>query len=385
MRVGIVGSGMISGHHLAAIARYPGTEVVGIADRNVAHAREQARRHGVPRALESIEQLLELRPDVVHVLTPPDSHAPLAIAALASGAHVYVEKPMAITVEECERMIDAAVRARRELCVGHSWNYIPVIAEAQRLLASGRAGELLQAEAVFNYDVLRNPTFGQGHWSSSLPGGLAEDLAVHLVSVLIRLLGPARRTVAVSRTTGQVPGAKTEEARALIEAERGLGAFSVSLRGRPDAILIDICCTRMLMRLNVSCMALTIHRQLPVPQKIGRGLTNLDVASQLIGGTVRSTWRLLRKKIDGSYGIAPTVRAFYAALDAGKPAPIDPREGAHAVAVLRSVWPVTEGTLGAETALHPEGIGGSAAAQAVGQSALTSLHPPAAALAPAGR
>ncbi|MGH8260378.1 MAG: hypothetical protein ACREUG_11895, partial [Steroidobacteraceae bacterium] len=146
----------------------------------------------------------------------------------------------------------------------------------------------------------------------------------------------------VSRATGQVPGAKAEDARALLDGERGLGAFSVSLRGRPDMILIDISCTRMLLRLNVSCMSLMIYRQLPVPQKIGRGLANFDVASQLIGGTVRSTWRLLRKKIDGSYGIAPTIHAFYAALEAGQPAPIDPHEGLHAVEVLRSVWPVAE-------------------------------------------
>lgn len=342
MRVGIVGCGIISSHHLTAISRYPGAEVVGIADRNPARAREQAHRYSVPRTFETLEELLTLQPEVIHVLTPPDSHAALTMQALAAGAHVYVEKPMAVTVHECEQMIEAASRAGRELCVGHCWNYIPVIAEAQRLLASGRAGELLQVEATFNYDVLRNPTFGQDHWSSRLPGGLAEDLAVHLVSVLIRLLGPSRRTIAVSRTTGTLPGAKAEDARALLEAERGLGGFSVSLRGRPDAILIDICCTRMLLRLNVSCMSLTAYRQLPVPQKIGRGLANIDVAAQLLRGTVRSTWQLVRKKLDGSYGIAPTIHAFYAALEAGRPAPIDPHEGAHAVAVLRSVWPVME-------------------------------------------
>jgi predicted dehydrogenase len=342
MKIGIVGTGTISTHHLKAISRYPGCDIVGVVDRDLARARAQAERFSVPHAFETLPQLLALQPDVVHVLTPPDSHALLAVEALAAGAHVYVEKPMAITVSDCDTMIRAAARADRQLCVGHCWNYIPVIARAQSIIASGAAGELVQVAASFNYDVLRNPTFGQGHWSSALPGGLAEDLAVHLVSVLIRLLGAPQRTSAMSRSGGQIAGAKAEDVRAVLEGERGLGTFSVSLRGRPDMILIDIWCTRMLLRLNVSCMSLMMYRQLPVPQAIGRGLANLDVAAQLVSGTVGATWKLLRRKVDGSYGITPCIHAFYDALAAGQPSPIDPHEGAQAVAVLRSLWPTAD-------------------------------------------
>jgi predicted dehydrogenase len=355
MKIGIVGSGMISGHHLSAISRYPRSEIVGIVDRDITRARAQGKRFSVPHALETLPQLLALKPDVVHVLTPPDSHAALVVEALEAGAHVYVEKPMAITVGDCDIMMRAAARANRQLCVGHCWNYIPVIAQAQKLISSGATGEIVQVAASFNYDVLRNPTFGQGHWSRELPGGLAEDLAVHLVSVLIRLLGAPQRTSAMCRSTGQIAGAKAEDVRAVLEGERGLGTFSVSLRGRPDMILIDIWCSRMLLRLNVSCMSLTVYRQLPLPQKIGRGLANLDVAAQLVSGTVSVIWKLLRRKVDGSYGIAPCIHAFYAALDAGKPSPVDPREGAQAVAVLRSLWPVADGT----TRLTPQDEGPS--------------------------
>jgi predicted dehydrogenase len=342
MKIGIVGSGMISDHHLSAISRYPGTDVIGIADRDIGRARAQAERFSVPHSFDSLRQLLAMKPDVVHVLTPPDSHATLVVEALEAGAHVYVEKPMAITVSDCEVMMRAATRADRQLCVGHCWNYIPVVAKAQRLISSGTAGDIVQVAASFTYDVRRNPTFGQGHWSNELPGGLAEDLAVHLVSVLIRLLGAPQRTSAMCRSTGQVPGAKAEDVRAIVEGERGLGSLSVSLRGRPDIILIDIWCTRMLLRLNVSSTSLTVYRQLPVSQKIGRGLANFDVAAQLVGGTLSATWKLLRGKLDSSYGIAPCIHAFYDALTSGKPSPVDPREGVRAVEVLRSIWPAAD-------------------------------------------
>jgi predicted dehydrogenase len=342
MKIGIVGCGTISTHHLRAASAYAGSEIVGLVDRDGARARAQAERFAVARSFETLAPLLALRPDVVHVLTPPDSHARLVIEALEAGANVYVEKPMAVTVSDCEAMIRAAARANRQLCVGHCWHYIPVIARAQSLIASGAAGEILQVAASYNYDVLRNPTFGTAHWSKDLPGGLAEDLGVHLVYVLIWLLGLPRHTSALTRSSGHVPGAKCEDVRAVLEGERGLGTLSVSLRARPDTILIDIWCTRMLLRLDVTSMSLLVYRQLPVPQKLARGLTNLDLAAQLVGGTVSAAWSLLRKKVDGSYGIAPCIHAFYAALAAGAPAPIDPREGAQAVAVLRTLWPVTE-------------------------------------------
>jgi predicted dehydrogenase len=340
MKIGIVGCGTISGLHLRAISDHPDCEVVGVVDRDGKRARAQAEHFGVANTFETLTGLLALKPDVVHVLTPPDSHTRLVIEALEAGSHVYVEKPMAITASDCEAMIRAAARANRQLCVGHCWHYIPVIARAQSLIASGAAGDVLQVAASFNYDVLRNPTFGPGHWSNDLPGGLTEDLAVHLVYLLIWLLGAPRHASAISRSSGQVPGAKCDDFRALLEGERGLGTLSISLRGRPDMILLDIWCTRMLLRLNVSSMSLMMYRQLPVSQKLARGLTNLDLAAQLVSDTVGASWKLLRKKVDGSYGIGPCISAFYAALAAGVPAPIDPREGQQAVEVLRTLWPI---------------------------------------------
>ena len=339
MKVAIVGSGMISGHHLTAAARYPGCEVVGIADRDIARARAQAERFKIARAASTLTELLGHRPDVVHILTPPRSHAALAVEALQGGAHVFVEKPMAMTEDECAVMMKAAEAAGRQICVGHCWLYTPAFLRAQKLLESGAAGEVVQAAASFNFDLARNPSFGESHWAAGLPGGLAEDLAVHPLSLLIRLLGVPKSTSAITRSSNAVPGGNTQDVRANIETERGLGTLSISLRARPDVALLDIWCTKMLLRLNISSMSLTIERELPVPRKLARGLTNLYSAAQLVGGTSSATWQMLRKKIDGSYGVIPRIHAFYAALEEGKPAPVGAIEGLESVRVLRSIWP----------------------------------------------
>lgn len=338
----MIGCGIISRHHLTAAARYRGATIIGVADRDINRARAQAQRFSVPRAFDNTSDLLALRPDVVHVLTPPDTHEAPVLEALAAGAHVYVEKPMAVAVEACEAMERAAARANRLLCVGHCMLYSPAMSQARELIASGAVGEIVQAAGAFNYDVRRNPSYGQAHWAKQLPGGLAEDLAVHPASLLIHLLGRPLRTVAASRTAAVIPDGKSAEVSALIEAERGLGTLSVSLRARPDMSFVDICGTRMMLRVNISSLALTAYRALPIHKTVARAVSNLDIAAQLIGGTAMMGWRLLRRKVDGSYGIVPLVHAFYAAVEAGRPAPIGAAEGAMAVGLLRAIWPIEQ-------------------------------------------
>ncbi len=339
MKIGIVGSGLISSHHLTAARSYPGGEIVGIADRDVTRAQAQASRFGVPHVFDNLADLLALRPDVIHVLTPPGSHAALTIQALQGGAHVHVEKPMALTVEECDTMTRAAQAAGRQICVGHCWLYSPAMLRAIELIRSGSIGPVLQAASSFNFDIRRNASYGLGHWAAELPGGLAEDLAIHPASVLIRLLGAPVRTTAATRAAAVIPDGGTADARALIDAEGGLGTLSVSLRARPDMGLVDIWCERALLRINISSMTLTVQRELPVPQKVGRALGNLVVARQLFTETSGAVWKLVRKKVDGSYGIVPLIHAFYRSVESGQPPPVSALEGTQAVAMMRAMWP----------------------------------------------
>jgi 2-alkyl-3-oxoalkanoate reductase len=342
MKIGVVGCGMISSHHLYAATRYAGNQVVGVVDRDLTRARAQAKRFSVPAAFDKLADLLALGPDVVHVLTPPMQHLEVVIAALEGGAHVYVEKPMALTVAECDAMGAAAAAAGRQLCVGHNWLYSPAMLEAQTLIASGRFGEILQVATSFNYDIRRNPNFGRYHWSKDLPGGLAEDLAVHQLGAVVRLLGAPLKAYAVGRPAPQIPGGKSADLRAVIEGERGIGSIAVSLRALPDMGLLDIWCERGMIRANISSMTLSVVRDLPVKRSIARGLSNFDVAAQLVGSTIGTTLKLIRRKVDGSYGIVPLVHAFYRALETSQPAPVSALEGKQAVQALRSLWPYAE-------------------------------------------
>src|ERR1700676_271148 len=93
LRVGLVGAGYISEFHTRAIQRVPNARLVGVTDVSTARAASLADRFSLPNVFPTMEAMMEEGVDVVHILTPPHTHAALAIAALNNGCHVLVEKP----------------------------------------------------------------------------------------------------------------------------------------------------------------------------------------------------------------------------------------------------------------------------------------------------
>src|SRR6185295_3262165 len=102
--------------------------------------------------------------------TPPATHASLAVRALRSGARVLVEKPMALTTEECGRIASALRPDPGRLCVDHNFLFEPEVLLARRWVAEGRIGRAVAVDAFYGVDTLAGAA-GPGAWSAALPGG----------------------------------------------------------------------------------------------------------------------------------------------------------------------------------------------------------------------
>lgn len=138
--IGVVGAGGIARSHLEAIARVPEARLVGVMDVDAARVRQVAEEYGA-RAFSDFEALLaDPAIEAVHLCTPHSLHAPQAIAALAAGKHVLVEKPMALTLADCDRMIAASERAGRLLMVGQVMRYWPIHRQIREMIRSGAIG-----------------------------------------------------------------------------------------------------------------------------------------------------------------------------------------------------------------------------------------------------
>ena len=128
--------------------------------------------------------------DVVYVATPHEMHAEHVRAAAAAGKHVLVEKPMAITLEECESMIEATQRAGVHLIVGHSHSFNRPILRAREIIDSGAVGAVRMVTAINFTDFLYRPRRPE-ELETRKGGGVVFSQAAHQVDI-VRLLGGGR-------------------------------------------------------------------------------------------------------------------------------------------------------------------------------------------------
>ena len=135
IRVMIAGLGNMGLSHALACHRNPDFQIVGLVNRSTPDLPEALRDY--PLSHDYAEALARLKPDLVCIATYSDSHADYAVAAMQAGADVFVEKPLATTVADAQRVVDCAVATGRKLVVGYILRHHP---SWQRLIAEAREG-----------------------------------------------------------------------------------------------------------------------------------------------------------------------------------------------------------------------------------------------------
>ncbi|PPR22258.1 MAG: scyllo-inositol 2-dehydrogenase (NAD(+)) [Alphaproteobacteria bacterium MarineAlpha10_Bin2] len=144
LKAGVIGAGWFGEIHCNVIAGVPGLELAALADRDAARLEEIGRQYGIASLHTDYRDLLaDPAIDLVHIVTRWDSHAEIAVAALAAGKHVLLEKPMAPTVAECEQICQAARDADTYLMVGHVCRFNPRCIAAQKAIAAGSIGRVV--------------------------------------------------------------------------------------------------------------------------------------------------------------------------------------------------------------------------------------------------
>jgi Predicted dehydrogenases and related proteins len=223
LRVGVVGLGMAGGTMVSAIKTHPAIELAGGVDPHPELRRRFTAGEGIP-AFRDLEGLLaDETIDAVYIATPHQLHRDQSIAALDAGKHVVVEKPMALSLDDCDAMIAAADRAARVLIVGHTHGFDPALAQMRRIVDSGRLGRLAMI-ATFNYtDYLYRPRRPE-ELDTARGGGILFNQLPHQVEMLRTLTSaPPRSVRALTRVLD--PARPTEGAcMALLEFQDGTAA-----------------------------------------------------------------------------------------------------------------------------------------------------------------
>lgn len=236
LRIGLVGTGFIGAAHAGALAEAPGAELVAAASAHAESARRFTERlghtHPGLRSCGDLDELLASDLDAVAVAVPTHLHEEVACAALAAGHHVLVEKPMALSLEGCDRMI-AAAGPGQVLMVGlvvRHWPHYRVLRE----LAAGRAYGALRS--VFSSRRVTFPRWSEWFADHRRSGGAVLDLVIHDLDFAVALCGRPRAVHAVGR---RGPSGGWDLVQALIEgedADASVEGMAVDAPGYPFSI-----------------------------------------------------------------------------------------------------------------------------------------------------
>lgn len=194
LNVGIIGCGTIARkRHAVEYNNNSNVIIKGFYDRTSARAKEMTELYG-GSVYETVEEMLEDPTiDAVSVCVANALHAPITIQALNKGKHVLCEKPMAITLEECETMVDASVKNNKKLLIGHNQRLNAAHVKAREIIASGQMGKVLSFQSTFGHKGPELWSIAQSSntWffkkDAAVFGSMA-DLGIHKIDLLCYLL-----------------------------------------------------------------------------------------------------------------------------------------------------------------------------------------------------
>jgi predicted dehydrogenase len=223
VRVAIVGTGGMARHHAIAFKAIAGCRIVACADVDAARAQAFAKEHGIPAAFADFGELLaRVDCDAVSIVTPDPFHAPLTLQALKAGKHVMCEKPLALNHRDAQRMLTAAVKAKRIHMVNLSYRNWPALQAVARFVQGGGIGEIRHVEASYLQSWLVGNYWGDWRTSpawlwrlSKKHGsqGVLGDIGVHIVDFAMFPAGPIREVYCRLKAFPKAPGNRIGEYR----------------------------------------------------------------------------------------------------------------------------------------------------------------------------
>lgn len=333
LKAAIVGCGAIADAHAWAIQSVKG-RIVAACDAEPLMTKQLCERFGVPAAYNELTRMLEeARPDVIHVLTPPQSHFSIAEKCLNHGAHVYLEKPFTLYPEETDKLLALASAKKLKVTVGHDALFTPAAIEGRRLVDEDYLGGApLHMESYYGYEF--GNMYGNAlltdkqHWVRKLPGKLLHNIISHgIARVAEYIYGDNPEVIAhgfVSPVLRQMGETEIiDELRVIIRDEKGTTAyFTFSSRMRPTANQLRIFGPKNGLFMDETqqlVIRMSGQRYKSYAEKF---IPPVAYSRQYLGNFFRNMRLFLGKNFHNEAGKQYLTRAFYRAIAEGAPDPI---------------------------------------------------------------
>jgi predicted dehydrogenase len=338
LKIAIVGCGKVADQHVDAIHRIPDCEIVALCDREPLMAQQLGERFDISVRFSELSEMLEaVRPDVVHITTPPQSHYSLARQCLESGSHVYLEKPFTITAGEAESLIRMAERRDLKITAGHNLQFTLEMLKMRRLVKEGfLGGKPVHLESYFSYDLGDTTYVGallgnRQHWVRQLRGQLLHNIISHGIAKLAEFLDDElTEIVATAHQSEQLRnlGAPEvlDELRVLIRDKSGTTAFfcfSTQIKGLNQ---LRIYGPANSLTVDIITGSLTRKRSRSYKSYLTYFIPPLKNAREHLRNARCNVINFLRRRLYQDFGMKELIERFYNGISKGAPLPIPYRE-----------------------------------------------------------
>jgi len=195
MKIGLIGCGRVAGGHMMVYRHIKNVKVAAVSEIDPKQARVFADKYRVDKTFTNYADLLEMKDlDFIDVCTPPSSHPRIVCDAAKSGHNVLLEKPMALSTPECERMIHEVEKHGVSLCICHNQIFFPAMRRAKYLVDSGDYDIV-----SFRTSIKENPhMFSVPAWNmTSKEKGIIWEVGCHPAYLHLHILGNIKEVYAV--------------------------------------------------------------------------------------------------------------------------------------------------------------------------------------------
>lgn len=318
----VIGCGDISSIHFGALATLDDVRLVAVCDTDPGRLAAAEAAHGVPGYADYLDLISQARPDVVHICTPHHLHASLAAQCLERGVNVIVEKPLAHTLEEGRRLVEAAERSPAKIAVCFQNRYNATSQAMRKKLDGGTLGRVVGASAT----VMWHRSAGyyrdrpwRGTWAEG-GGGLMMNQAIHTVDLLQWLVGDVAK-VEGRASTRSLGGVIEVEDTTEFVADHVNGARSVFYATLANAVNAPVT-----LDIVAEKATLSLRGDLTVTHADG----TVEVIHERIAETGgRSYWGVSHELL---------IKDFYARLNEPGPFWIDPAEASKSLSIVKEIY-----------------------------------------------
>jgi predicted dehydrogenase len=323
----LIGCGAIAREHLSVLADLNNVEVVAVCDISTARGEAAAERFGIAKSYASHRELLaDLRPDLVHITTPPASHLPIAMDCLAAGLNVFCEKPVTVRYQDFCALKQLARDTGCMLMENQQNRFHSSIQRIEQLIRSGELGDVLEVQICLSLNITGADSAyvdrNAPHFGLTLSGGVIGDFLPHIAYLAYMFTGKiidVHTAWSKHKTDSPLPA---DEFRGMIKGERTTAYLSFSGNAQPDGFLIRVVGTRMRVEANLyEPPRLIVKRSHSGEPALGTLIDGIVESRQVLAGSVAGFLRKLAGS--SSYdGLREMISKTYRAIELREPQPI---------------------------------------------------------------